>query len=387
VHSHRYGTPPPGRPARRSRASFIVAGVIATIVVAGTVAAMAFRPPADLGASAPVDLNAPLGLSPTDLHQWCVDRQAAGTAGLSANAKNWLAGCAEAFGNSPTSTPTTPSTTPATTPTQTPTAPTQTPTSNPAQPPTSTPNSSWPGASTTGTQGTLTAMACPSGGEVVIRTAGYVLQNVDLGNCGIDVQAPNVMIRNVRAESDAADSYLLIVRSGGSATIQDVDLSGVSASSPVEYAILSQEGASVAIQRANLHLCTDCVQGEHVVMTDSYVHDMTNPPGAHPDAFQCNSGCANTVLRHNHIENLTGNNMGISMFCDFGTPVGAIVDDNYVDMGGNGSYAIWACGRNHTITNNVIAPASYGWLGIPTGSGTGYVITGNTRVSGAALVR
>src|SRR6185369_6044464 len=157
-------------------------------------------------------------------------------------------------------------------------------------------------------------------------------------------------------------------RNGGSATVVDSELSGVSTGSPVQYAIMAQANATVTITRVNMHHCTDCVQGEHVVMTDSYIHDMTNPPGAHPDAFQCNAACGNTLLRHNRIEQRTGNNMGISLFCDFGTPNGAVIDHNLVDMGGSGSYAIWACGKNHTITNNVIGPGFYGWLGVPSGS-------------------
>jgi len=47
----------------------------------------------------PVDLNAPLGLTPADLAQWCKDRQAAGTDGLSYGARAWLRNCSEALGS------------------------------------------------------------------------------------------------------------------------------------------------------------------------------------------------------------------------------------------------------------------------------------------------
>jgi hypothetical protein len=229
-------------------------------------------------------------------------------------------------------------------------------------------------------------MACPSGGAVKLTQSGQVLQNVDLGDCGIDISATGVVVRNVRAHSTWVDGYLAIVRKGASATFTDVELFGNGAgSSSVEYTIFGPEATSVTITRANLYNCADCVQGEHVVMTDSYIHDMANPSGAHPDAFQCNATCSGTVLRHNRIENKTNNNMGVSLFCDFGTPSGAVIDHNLIDMGGGGSYAIWACGRNHTVTNNVIVPAFYGWLGIPSGSGSGDLITGNTKPDGTPL--
>lgn len=236
-------------------------------------------------------------------------------------------------------------------------------------------------------------MACPSGGAVILRTAGQVLADVDLGKCGIDVQASNVVIRNVRAHSSSSAGYLVIVRDGFSATITDSELYGDGLSTTsVEYAIFAPGNARATIARVNLHHCADCVQGDHVVMTDSWIHDMayiapscrTCNDGSHVDAFQCNANCSGTVLRHNHIVQHTNDNMGISLFCDFGTPNGAVIDGNLIDMGGGGSYAIWACGKNHKITNNVIVLAFWGWLGgVPSGSGD--VISGNTRLDGTPL--
>jgi hypothetical protein len=230
-------------------------------------------------------------------------------------------------------------------------------------------------------------MACPTGGAVILNQPGQVLADVDLGGCGIDVQAPNVVIHNVKAHSSWNAGYLLIVRDGYSAAITDSELYGEGlTTTSVEYAIFAPSSAQATIARVNMHHCADCVQGDHVIMTDSYIHDMANIAGtSHPDGFQCNASCSGTVLRHNTVQNYTGNNMGVALFCDFGTPNGAVVDHNLIDMGGSGSYAIWACGVNHRITDNVIGAGYYGWLGIPSGSGSGDVISGNVTLGGQPL--
>lgn len=55
--------------------------------------------------AAPVDLSVP-ALAPSELGRWCTERKAAGTAGLSTRARQWLNDCIAIFGgSSPTSSP------------------------------------------------------------------------------------------------------------------------------------------------------------------------------------------------------------------------------------------------------------------------------------------
>lgn len=276
----------------------------------------------------------------------------------------------------------TPTSTATSSPTSTPSA-TPTPTSTPTPPP----NDEWALVrANAGTKGTLTPMACPSGGELQLTQDGQVLQNVDLGRCGIRVAAHNVIVRNVKAHSTSDAGFLLIVQDGMSASISDVEFYGEDLTfGSVEYSVFAPGNASATITRSNFHHCSDCVQGDHVTMTESYVHDMAFIVGiTHADAFLCNASCG-VVLRHNVFEQKTDNNMGVALFCDFGTPSGSVIDNNLIDMGGGGSYAIWACGKNHQITNNTVVPAFFGWLGIPSGSGAGNVISGNHTPNGTPL--
>src|SRR5690348_14003660 len=85
---------PKRRPARRRIPVALAVVGAALVLTSGATLALGKQP--DPARSAPVDLSAPLGLSWDDLHQWCVDRQHAGTDGLSNAGKLWLKGCADA---------------------------------------------------------------------------------------------------------------------------------------------------------------------------------------------------------------------------------------------------------------------------------------------------
>ena len=74
-----------------------------------------------------------------------------------------------------------------------------------------------------------------------------------------------------------------------------------------------------------------------MTVTDSYIHDLANPPNAHVDGFQCNAKCGVT-LRHNTILNEWPQTAAIALFGDFGTPVNSVIDDNLLAGGG---YAVY----------------------------------------------
>lgn len=171
-------------------------------------------------------------------------------------------------------------------------------------------------------------------GCVTADQAGQVIENLAISDCGIEVTAREVQIRNVRIEVSDADGFAVIVRPGASAKISDVEITGRDkAAGSVQYAILSQSDLEVSIERANLHRCADCIQGERLRVTDTYIHDLANPPGAHVDGIQCNSVCEITV-RHNTILNEWGQTAAIALFADFGIPRDSLIEDNLLAGGG-----------------------------------------------------
>ena len=217
----------------------------------------------------------------------------------------------------------------------------------------------YPDATNTGVQPgvTLRSSSCPS------VSAGAVIENLNLSGCSISISVPNVTIRNVKMKLSAPTTWAIIVREGGSATISNVEISGNDASNgSVQYAVLSQTSSPVKIDKANLYNCQDCVQGERVTVTNSYIHDLASPSGAHVDGILCNSVCGVTI-RHNTILNRYTQTSAIALFADFGTPRDSVVDDNLLAGGG---YTVYGGGKNATgisFTNNRFARPYYAQSG------------------------
>lgn len=209
----------------------------------------------------------------------------------------------------------------------------------------------FPSASSTGVQ---VGKSLHQSGSIVARQPGQVIQNLSLtGGSTISVQAQHVIIRNVRMVVSSSGGWGIIVRAGGTATIDHVDISGDN-SRTLEYAILVDGGGPTRIENSNLHNCTDCIQGEQVTAIGNYIHDLANPPGAHVDGIQCNNTCRDTIIG-NTIENEWNQTSDIALFADFGTPVDSTISGNLLAGGG---YSIYGGGHNATgikITNNRFA--------------------------------
>jgi hypothetical protein len=188
---------------------------------------------------------------------------------------------------------------------------------------------------------------------------GQVIQNVTLSGCGINVTSANVVIRNVKISMSSIDSFAILVRSGASATIDHVDISGLDQmGNGLEYAVDSQTMSPVVISHANFYNCSDCVQGENVTLTSSYIHQMAAPAGAHTDGFQCNSSCGVTITG-NTILNQWGQTSAIALFADFGTPRNSTISGNLL---AGGDYSINGGGDNATgivVSNNRFSRAFF----------------------------
>jgi hypothetical protein len=211
----------------------------------------------------------------------------------------------------------------------------------------------YPDASNTGVVrgATLRPSGC-----VTADTPGQVIENVSIKDCTIDVSARDVVIRNVKIVIDDPEKWAVIVRNPGSATIDHVDISGVdSADHDVQYAVLSQTTKSIKVSHANLSNCSNCIQGDYVVASDNYIHDVGGPPSAHLDGILCisNYGC-HLSADHNTV---LSKGIAIALYGDFGTPVDSIISNNLV---GGGSYTLYggtAKSTNVHITNNRISRA------------------------------
>lgn len=211
----------------RSKRIAFTSGIIALALVAGVLLS-SWGGPRQLDA-APVDLSVP-ALAPDQLGQWCVDRKAQGTAGLSSRARNWLTDCVAIFGSGltpggPTPTPSatqtaspSPSPTVEPSPTVSPTATTPPATTPPASPspspilttltPTVTPTAGpqlncWNRLAECGYP-TLATVGVPAGlaltpytGPTTITVTGTVIDGKTIG-CGLDIRARDVVIRNSR---------------------------------------------------------------------------------------------------------------------------------------------------------------------------------------------
>jgi hypothetical protein len=199
-------------------------------------------------------------------------------------------------------------------------------------------------------------VALQPSGCVTANTPGQVIENISIKDCTIDVSARDVVIRNVKIVIDDPETWAIIVRNPGSATIDHVDISGVDAAAhDVQYAVLSQTTEPITVSHANLHNCSNCIQGDYVAATDNYIHDVGGPPAAHLDGILCisNYGC-HLSADHNTV---LSKGIAIALYGDFGTPVDSTISNNLV---GGGSYTLYggtAKSTNIHITNNRISRA------------------------------
>jgi hypothetical protein len=211
----------------------------------------------------------------------------------------------------------------------------------------------FPDATNTGVQPGVALAASPG---IAVTHNNQVVQNLSIRNGTIDIQASNVVIRNVKIVIDSPEMWAIIVRPGASATIEHADISGVDARGhSVEYAVLSQTRSAVRIDHANLHNCSACVQGENVTATANYVHDVGGDAGSTGIQCSSNAGCGLTATGNTVLSSGTA----IGLFGDFGTPRNSTVDRNLL---GGGTFAVYAGTRASTnihINNNRFSPARY----------------------------
>lgn len=150
----------------------------------------------------------------------------------------------------------------------------------------------FPSASTTGVPA---GVELTSSGGLRITEDGAVIDALHIKG-GVKVEANNVTIR--RSLIDSSGLYPVQVVNGYSGlVIEDSEIDGNGAAS---VAVLR---GGYTLRRVDIHSVKDGprIEGDNVVIEDSYVHDLTRVEGGHHDTLQIRKG-RNIVIRGNNLQ-------------------------------------------------------------------------------------
>ena len=227
----------------------------------------------------------------------------------------------------------------------------------------------YPDATNTGVP---TGVTLTNSGPITVTTNGAVIQNLNLVNANITVNANNVTIRNCRITTY---DYYPIENNGTNLVVEDCEITGTD---PNVAAAISFGGYTA--RRLNVSGGADGFKANaNCVIEDCYVHDLAVTQDSHNDGIQSTGG-NNVTVRHNTIDTNTD---GVAI--QFGsTNTGWLITDNLIRATGwalNGNAGTSSC----TVTNNRFAPVP-GWYGAYSLGGSGNTYSGNYRDdTGAAI--
>lgn len=239
---------------------------------------------------------------------------------------------------------------PMATPTPTPTAtPTPEPTPTPSPTPTPEPTGQ-PGPSNTGDPTPDNNTAGPG---IVARTAGQVIENVEVP--WIDVQAPNVTIRN--SVINGADDYSITNRSTG-LVVEDSTLSDVRGTG-IMWGDFTARRLEVYGHENGFNA------GDNTTIADSWVHDLDTTDGSHTDGIQNSNDADNVLVRHNYIDPVSsGSGCTSPLIHSNGTGTNYRVEDNWL-MGAGCAWSLYCprgTGLIMDVVNNRIERAVFGYF-------------------------
>ncbi|HEV7758274.1 MAG TPA: right-handed parallel beta-helix repeat-containing protein, partial [Acidimicrobiales bacterium] len=196
-------------------------------------------------------------------------------------------------------------------------------------PPTSPPpTGGFPNASNTGVRPGVTLQ--PSG-SINVTQDGAVLQNLHITGT-VTIDADDVTIRNTLI--DNTGTYPIRITSGRNLVVEDSEIDGNGLAS---VAILSGE---YTLRRVDIWDVRDGprIEGNNVLIEDSYIHHLHRIEGGHHDAIQIRHGVG-IVLRHNNLQAynpVTGDPMNASIqIGSLNGPLSGLVVDGNLMNGGN----------------------------------------------------
>jgi Right handed beta helix region len=244
------------------------------------------------------------------------------------------------------------------TPLPTTTAPPRPTTTAPAALPSGTPadSSGFPDSSTTGVKPGVNL--APSG-SITVTEPGKVLENLHITGT-VTIEADNVTIRNTLI--DNTSTYPIRHTNGNkNLLVEDVEINGNGQGNVAVY------GGSYTLRRVDIHHTLDGprIEGNDVLIEDSYVHHLHRIPDGHHDTIQIRRGI-NVTIRGNNLQPYNPDtNDPMNAAIQVGSlngPTGEVLVENNLMNGGN--YTVNASkseGNTFTFRNNTFGTnARYG---------------------------
>lgn len=175
-------------------------------------------------------------------------------------------------------------------------------------------------------------------GEVTITKPGTVLEGVT-ARCVI-VRASNVTVRRslIRGGSCGSARQFEVADDARNVLIEDVEIDGAR----VHARGAGLGGSGFTCRRCDIHGMARGVQpGDHVVIEDSWIHDLYGTDISENAPFQTNGG-SHIVIRGSNLEMnpVPTGGMALALIPDFAPLDDILVEGNLFN--GGGSYTIWA---------------------------------------------
>lgn len=256
-----------------------------------------------------------------------------------------------------------------------------------------------PTALNTGATGNLTRYPASGDGNLVVTTAGAIIENLDVYGY-IIVRAANVTVRNCRARGwstagfrtqDGQGLYGLITIQTAGATGCVVESCTLAPTVPQWWTVGVKGNYDFAVRRCNIYEVVDGIDAYETtgVLTaeGNYIHDLSffdnsndhandavHPYWTHNDCIQLSGGAGHTIRGNTLLGNaspdvgmpgtLTSNGyplreigVGVTVSPDKGAVTGALIELNWFDGGAagfqmNGFYGGATSGNFGTIQNN-----------------------------------
>lgn len=220
-----------------------------------------------------------------------------------------------------------------------------------------------------------TVFAAPEGGMTVTTNTAIIENRVFYGM--VNVQAPDVIIRNCKVILRSSDTYAIdatgvpasLLSRPYSLQIEDCDIDGGIMGAAIAISIFGD----TAVRRCHVRGATDGIRlnGDDVLLEDSWVHDQVRYPGGHCDCTQTTGGL-NIIMRRNRLEAIKvvdGDLFNAALQVGaLSTPLDLLFEDNYADGGGftinggtgaaTGHTAVWR--RNRFGPHYQFAPSRSG---------------------------
>jgi hypothetical protein len=186
----------------------------------------------------------------------------------------------------------------------------------------------------------------------------------------IHINVSDVTVRNFRAQG------VKIANGLSNVLIEDGECG------PTDQGLVINGGYAswTAIRLHCHHMPGDCFRpGGNCTISDCYVHDLLNPPGAHADAVQCIDVAARNITITGNYFDVSGANAAI-----FGTYMGWLVQGNYMN---GGNYTIQTNGDATVkfIDNTFGRDAQYGIVRVGSGDKAALTWTGNHYADGTPI--